>query len=205
MHLTPEQFIDIIDGARADASMPHLAECRACRDQLAAMRASMGVVLDADVPEPPPFFWERLSANVRDRITVDEHGSPGRRWSAWLLRRPPVVVAFPALAAIAILFAVLTTRLNVWRTGPAPATARHAVVASTAPAPQADATGDLVDLDDPLLMLVADLSANMDPDAAADAGFSEPGSAEHAVIHMSGDELRALRQLLQQEMARPGA
>jgi hypothetical protein len=69
----------------------------------------------------------------------------------------------------------------------------------------AEPGSDAVDLSDPLLMLVADLSATMDWDTAADAGFSEPDGAEDAVTHMSHDELRALRELLQHEIGRPGA
>ena len=53
-------------------------------------------------------------------------------------------------------------------------------------------------------MLVADLSAELDLDPAADAGLAPAGSAEHAVTHMNDDELRELQRLLQQELTPSG-
>ncbi len=44
----------------------------------------------------------------------------------------------------------------------------------------------------------------MDLDAAREAGLAGGGSAEHAVTHMDGGELRELRRLLQEELARSG-
>jgi hypothetical protein len=59
--------------------------------------------------------------------------------------------------------------------------------------------------DDTALMLVAELSSEMDLDAARDAGLAGGGTAEHAVTHLDGEELRELRRLLQEELARAGA
>jgi hypothetical protein len=59
--------------------------------------------------------------------------------------------------------------------------------------------------DDTALTLVAELSSDMDLDAAREAGLAGGGSAEHAVTHLDGGELRELRRLLQEELARSGA
>ena len=59
--------------------------------------------------------------------------------------------------------------------------------------------------DDPSLVLVAELTSELDLDGAAEAGFAPRGSAEHAVTHMDRGELRELQRLLQQEMGNSGA
>jgi len=197
MHLTPEQFVEIIDGERAAASLPHLAECGTCRDQLATMRATMHMAVDVEVPEPAPFFWDRLSANVRDRIDVESSQHAG--WRGWF--RPSLLGPVATVAAVVLVAILLAPRVR----HDAP-TAAHVASASVAGESSASESGsDSIDANDPLLTLVADLSSNMDVDAAADAGFSEPDSAEHAVTHMSREELRALREILQKELGQPGA
>jgi hypothetical protein len=59
--------------------------------------------------------------------------------------------------------------------------------------------------DDTALTLVAQLSSDMDFDAAREAGLAARGSAEHAVTHLNREELRELQRLLQEELARSGA
>ena len=69
-----------------------------------------------------------------------------------------------------------------------------------------DPSSDAADVAaDPLLALVSDLSANLDLESASAAVLAEPSSAERAVTHMNTDELLTLKQLLQTELARPGA
>ncbi len=101
MHLTPEELIDLADGARAEAGAPHLQSCEVCRHQVAALRKVLSTVAHApgspggpgvDVPEPSPLFWDHLSQRVRDAVAAE--GTPaaqfaGRRaalpgsWRAW--------------------------------------------------------------------------------------------------------------------------
>jgi hypothetical protein len=64
-------------------------------------------------------------------------------------------------------------------------------------APDADA--------DASLTLVASLTVGMDLESASEAGLAHGDTAEHAVTHMSDGELRELRRLLKEEMARSGA
>jgi len=64
-----------------------------------------------------------------------------------------------------------------------------------------DATSD----DDDSLMLMGSLSAGFDFDAERQAGLAARGSAEHAVTHMDGNELRELQRLLTLELAPSGA
>jgi hypothetical protein len=191
MHLSPEEFVDAAEGTRTDASLPHLAECDRCRRELADLRRTMAVAIDADVPEPSPLFWQNLSARIGERIDAE----PGRSWwQAWT--RPRVLVPLSA-AALLVLIVALAPNFQSAR-----------VAAPVGPGPTAafEPSNDSVDLAaDPLLTLVSDLSANMDLDSVSAAGFADPESAEHAVTHMNTDELTALKQLLQAEMTRSGA
>jgi len=201
VHLTLDEFVDAVEGTRSDASLPHLADCEACRRELARLRAAMtSAAEEADVPEPSPLFWEHLSAQVGERIDAE----PDRRW--WLSwTRPAVLVPLSALAILVLVVALAPD----WRGASGrsePGTHPVLPQATINPASATDPTGDATDVAaDPLLALVSDLSANMDLDGASAAGLADPDSAERAVTHMNSDELLALKQLLQTELARPGA
>src|SRR2546422_2820335 len=84
MHLAPEEMIDLAEGARAEAAVPHLQSCEACRQQIGALRATMSAVVDvpgANVPEPSPLFWDHLSRRVREAVAAE--GTPGSRFPGW--------------------------------------------------------------------------------------------------------------------------
>jgi hypothetical protein len=190
-HLSPDEFVDAAEGTRSEASLPHLADCDRCRRELADLRRTMSVAVDADVPEPSPLFWDHLSARIGERIDAE----PGRQWwQAWI--RPRVLVPLAAAVLLALIVALAPNSRSVGVSPPAGSGPMAAVEPSTD-------TADLAA--DPLLTLVSDLSANMDLDSASAAGFADPDSAEHAITHMNIDELTALKQLLQAEMTRSGA
>lgn len=200
VHVTPDEFIDLAEGTRSEASHPHLAACAACRDQLATLRGTMTLAVDADVPEPSPLFWQKFSTRLGEQIDRIDAGSYRHPWLAWA--RPRVLVPLSAAAVLAL---VVAFTANPRRT-PAPTTAATTAAATAITATATDSTSDAADLAaDPLLALVSDLSANMDVDSASASGFAERDSAEHAVTHMSTDELRTLKQLLQAELTRSGA
>src|SRR5215211_5108455 len=184
-HLAPEDLVDIAEGARAEASAPHLGMCESCRQQLADVRASMAILQDVDIPEPSPLFWTQFTQRVSDAIAAEP--AARRNWFAAL--RPRVV--FPAAAA-AFAIALLAVMLKPSGSPPAPTPG-----AGAASRGQDAAVADVSNVDsDSSLDLVADLTAGMDLVDAIDAGFTSRDSAEHAVTHMSGEELAALRQLL---------
>src|SRR5471032_1248770 len=97
-HLSPDQFVDLAEGTKPEASLPHLASCEPCRRQLADMRAMMSEAAAADPLEPSPLFWDHLSARVRE--AVDEERARPQSWrGSWResLLRPWVIL--PSLAA----------------------------------------------------------------------------------------------------------
>jgi hypothetical protein len=201
MHLTPDDLVDLADGTRPESSAPHLAGCAACRAQLNEMRAMMSAVADVDVPEPSPLFWDHFSQRVHDAVAKEDPPSRLRRFGAagygWLGAR-----AFQAsvlVVATLILVVLLTSRTKAPETPqpPAMADAGSRDVWTDGVAPDADA--------DASLTLVASLTVGMDLESASEAGLAHGDTAEHAVTHMSDGELRELRRLLKEEMARSGA
>jgi hypothetical protein len=195
MHLRPDELIDLAEGTRAESSATHLAECAVCRLHLAELKAMMSAAADLDVPEPSPLFWDHFSARVRQ--AVDGEGAPRRSSWTW----PRVVI--PAVSVATAVLAVAVT-LNRGNTGRVVAPLPLVVPAAVAPA-SVDLLGDPQSAGDTALTLVAELSSDMDFETAREAGLAARGSAEHAVTHLTGSELRELQRLLQEELARSGA
>ena len=154
----------------------------------------MSVAADVDVPEPSPLFWDHFSARVRGAVA--EEGVPRRSFWTW----PRLVMPVAAAAMAGIILAVLNTgRVPTSAPGPVPI-AQTASVGAIELLADPQAAGD-----DTALTLVAELSSDLDFDSAREAGLAVAGSAEHAVTHMNGGELRELQRLLQEELARSGA
>lgn len=194
MHLRPDELVDLAEGTRAESSSPHLAECAVCRLQLAELKAMLSAAVDVDVPEPSPLFWDRFSARVRDAVAAEG----ARRRSFWTWPRIVMPAAAVATAALAVAITLNTGRV----VAPTPA---MVPAAPLAPVAAVDLLSDPQSAGDTALTLVAELSSDMDFEAAREAGLAGGGSAEHAVTHLTGSELRELQRLLQEELARSGA
>jgi len=194
-HLSPEELVDVAEGLRAEPG--HLGECVACRRELESMRALMGAVADVEVPEPSPLFWQHFSARVHDAVAAEPQ--PRSRWFApapgWRFALP---VAALAAAAVALLVVAPVRR-------PAASRTPVAVAAQPAPAAPASAPGEgampVAETSDPSFLFVSDLTAGMDMDTALEAGLVSDGTGDHAIAHLSDDELRALAALLRAELA----
>lgn len=64
----------------------HLASCTACAEQLKAMRETMALLDQWQVPEPSPYFDVRLQARLRE-----EMANPQAGWVRWF--RQPILAA----------------------------------------------------------------------------------------------------------------
>ncbi len=60
--------VGTIDAAEAARVESHVAECDACRADLAAMRGVPSELRDADLPEPSQEFWQRQRDAIMRRI-----------------------------------------------------------------------------------------------------------------------------------------
>lgn len=218
MHLKTEEFVDIAEGTRAEASAPHLAVCDPCRAQLHELRAMLSAARDVDVPEPSPLFWDHLSSRVSDAVAADARLEPsrsflGETFSVFTALLGARAFQASAVVAAALIVIVVSNSRLMAPDPPAPAQAGSRYAAAAPPPPaasiaEASATTEVLGdatSDDASLMLVASLTSSLDLDAASDAGLAPSGSAEHAVTHMSEGELRELGRLLKEELARSGA
>jgi hypothetical protein len=149
---------------------------------------------EAKVPEPSPLFWEHLSQRVHDAVATEP--LPSRTWFdrvnfAW--------AGGLAAAALAACFVLVVSRSAPQTTVDTPV----AVVAS--PELAADA-GSVVHAlpaveDDASFAVMGELASEIGFEDAGAAGLVvSPASAEDAISQLSGDEQRAMVELLQQEI-----
>lgn len=201
MHLNAEDIVDIAEGTRNEATVPHLASCDACRQQVTDLRAMLSAASEVDVPEPSPLFWDHFSARVRDAVAAE--AVPRRSWFGdWNWTQLLTTVSAGAVAALLVAVALNSRAID--RRSPAGTALQPASLVADAGA-QVELLSDPTNTDDASLILVTELTAGMDSDTAGEAGLTGRGSAEHAVTHMSQGELRELQRLLREELARSGA
>jgi hypothetical protein len=184
-HLAPEQFVDLLDGSRTAADVPHLAECEQCRAELAGLQATWQQARATEVPEPSPLFWDHFSARVHEAVAAEEPRQ--HRWS-WLHPSWRLAAATSAVAALALV-AALTVRQT-----PAPSEPPRAAAVERPPA--APAARPFTIDDDESLALVADLASELDWETAADAGLTTHEAAERVVVDMTDEEREELQRIL---------
>jgi len=108
----------------------HLASCSTCAEQLKAMRATMSLLDEWQIPEPSPYFDVRLQARLRE-----EMAKPQSAWLHWF-RRPVLAAALTVVMGIGIGF--------FFATGGGP---QHNGTDAGIPVTPGSAVGDLSTLD----------------------------------------------------------
>jgi predicted anti-sigma-YlaC factor YlaD len=88
----------------------HLESCGACADQLKAMRSTMALLDEWQVPEPSPYFDVRLQARLREEMAKPQAG-----WLHWF-RRPVLAAALTVIIGVGV--GLLITRSSVPDPGP---------------------------------------------------------------------------------------
>jgi hypothetical protein len=112
----------------------HLESCGACADQLKAMRATMALLEEWQVPEPSPYFDMRLQARLRE-----EAAKPQAGWLHWF-RRPVLAGALTVLMGVGI--GLFFTRGGIVKRAPEPIS-----MSMTDPPARGSAVSDLQTLD----------------------------------------------------------
>ncbi len=74
----------------------HLESCAVCAEELKAMRSTMAMLDEWQVPEPSPYFDMRLQARLREEIAKPEAG-----WLRWF-RRPVLAGALTVILGVGI-------------------------------------------------------------------------------------------------------
>jgi hypothetical protein len=205
MHLTPDEIIDIVEGARTERDAPHLLACEICRHDVDALRGAMSAAADVPVPEPSPLFWSHLTDRIRAATAAESKpASAGaisrlpRLWQMSWLR----AAAVGAAAAVA-----LSLYLTVPRSGTTPSSLAEspAEQAAAADAIAGDALAPFGSPDDPSLSLVFDLTSELDPVALAETNWSgHAGALEEVVTTLTEEERAELERLLREALAKRG-
>jgi hypothetical protein len=97
-HLTPQQFVDAVEGTLPSSLSAHLQACEACRDSVAGLGSIATRVRDVEMPEPSPLFWSHFSARVRAATETE----PIRAASWWRDGWKPLTAACLATATMAL-------------------------------------------------------------------------------------------------------
>lgn len=95
-HLTDEAALDLAEGGADRALLAHAAGCAECAARIEEARAGLALAGSADVPEPPPLYWEAMRRNLERRIAEEPRRAP--RW-AWLA---PLLATAAAVAVVAL-------------------------------------------------------------------------------------------------------
>ncbi|MEQ1911313.1 MAG: hypothetical protein ABMA15_21015 [Vicinamibacterales bacterium] len=198
-HLSPETFVDLLDGALAEPDVPHLGSCEVCRNQLAQLRAALQMTVQTEMPEPSPLFWGHLSSRVREDIRREaEQSAEAAGWTGLLRfswwRLGGLVSA--AAAAVALVVSLQTPRIAE---APGAQTA-VATPSSVASVPNASGdSSDSIEQDEPL-GFVADLASSVDWDDAAELVFSTPGDVDRSLVNLDEGERVELQRLLHEAL-----
>ncbi len=104
-HLSDDALVSLALGEGTAAERSHALSCEACARRVEEARGTLERVLQAEVPEPSPVYWEALRRGVSRRIAEDGH----------VARRS---VIFVPLAAAAALLALLFAGQALPRKGP---------------------------------------------------------------------------------------
>jgi hypothetical protein len=78
-HLSPEEFVDALEGTASSVSATHLRECESCRAELADMRSVLDDARAVEASEPSPLFWDHFSARVKGATLQEPSRAAGRR------------------------------------------------------------------------------------------------------------------------------
>jgi hypothetical protein len=195
--LTPDEFVDLVDGTLAAEREAHLAICAACAKTATDVREALTAAMSAEVPEPSPLFWPGVNARVQAAVA----GSAVTGWRAWLRLDVLVPIAGLALVVVAMASAIdAVSPRGPYRAGPDVAIANRPLevpsnAADVALAPPA-ATDDA-------LAMVADLASAL-PEGGWDAlGITRLPDLDVAAAALTADERDALAALLQSAVERP--
>jgi len=74
----------------------HLGGCTTCAEQLKAMRSTMALLDEWQVPEPSPYFDARLQACLREEMAKPQAG-----WLQWF-RRPVLAAALTVIMGVGV-------------------------------------------------------------------------------------------------------
>ena len=182
-HLSPQEFVESLDGMLAAKRLDHLEQCLECRVELDRMREIVADVRAVDVPEPSPLFWAHFSERVRT-ATIDVPTPVATSW--WAAGWRPLTGFAAGLAAVVL--AVL-----LWP-GRGPATIPPPVdqVARV----EADAAAESFAVDDAPWDLFLSLASALSYEDVRQVAAPRVGTADEMIEQLTPVEREALARML---------
>lgn len=195
-HLSDEALVDLAEGGIDGGD--HLAVCAVCRERVESTQQMMSVLLADRVPEPSPLFWEHLSNRVSR--SIQDESAPAAPWRARFRWGWAVASATAVIIATLIIRSVPTpdsmALADRFASASGPGDARDRARAAD------DVSLAVTAADDPW-QIVEDAAADLDLDAAVDAGIViRGGSLDGELLMLSDQERRDLAQAIRGELNR---
>jgi hypothetical protein len=94
IHLSEESTIDAVNGEAPPEVRRHLEACPECAARVTEARDALALAVGADVPEPPPLYWETFRTQIGRRVAEE----PRRSLVPWLV--PVLATAAAVLIAV---------------------------------------------------------------------------------------------------------
>jgi hypothetical protein len=204
-HLSPAEFVDLVDGTLAPARAAHAEACAECRTQAAVVQSMLREAGQVEVPEPSPLFWDHFSARVRGAVAEERLSAQRSGWFSWSseVTRGMVPVAATAVLVVALLVGAVMTRRSA--RAPEAMAARTPAPAGAPLVPAADDAA-LDAANSEVWDVLTAAASDMQIEDAREAGMTvRPGAIDRAVQKMAPDELNELGRLLQSELKHSGA
>jgi len=204
-HLSREELIDSLERTLPATREAHLGDCSTCRDERAALAQVLQRVVDVEVPEPSPLFWEHFSARVREQI-VQQPQPVGTGWSglsAWSWPRWAVGTAM-LLVCVTLGWVGLHDARH-GRLGDKSGSVRTLHDGTPEPG-DAGYPGVVTISSDEDWNLVVSMAEDVTVDDADEPGLAiRPGATDRALTDLSSEQRSELARLLTAEMTRPAS
>lgn len=187
-HLTPEEFVDLVDGVLSTERARHVEECPSCQYRASELRTTMTAAKQIEVPEPSPLFWEHFSARVKDAVAAEPAAASGWRlgWRGWIV----------AAATAAVVLAVIVSR-GLWSPEYRDAVNRTVAGHETGALPDFAEQRD----DDPEWELLLAMTDGVEwSDSVPSELITDAGAIERAFFRMSVEERQEFARLLEAEL-----
>jgi hypothetical protein len=188
-HLSPDEFVDALDGFLDSGRAGHVERCSSCRTEVERLQALLQESSQVEVPEPSPLFWTHFSRRVHEGIAAENVPGGGLRrvWLRW-------AVLAPAAALLLMMIAWMSALPGDSLEQP------PTVVANPAP----DAADDLARLGEREWAVLSEIVGPVDLDVAHEAGFVSLGDADRALQQLDAAEQRELLRLIEEEIGKAG-
>jgi hypothetical protein len=127
-HIREQALLDVAEGRGDERAERHVRDCAVCRARVDEALAGLELGRGAEVPEPPPLYWENFRRQVGRRLDAE-----------------PVPRRLGLLPAWAMLTALAAAAFGWLAAPPRPsATAREAALPAWLPLPAASDSGGAV-------------------------------------------------------------